>query len=578
VRVTDGYTRLLRVQQLLSGGGWFETRLTHSNWPWGDPNHWTRPLDVVILLLAAPLAPFLGTKGALIAAGALVSPLFHFLACVAMYWASAPVASREARVLAMPVLLAQPGALAYGTLGRADHHMLLVLLFLLTIGAWLRVGEQPLRRRFVVLAGLFAGLALWISPEGLLTVGFVFAVSGISWLVGREGMARAGLQFTAVLATVVSVAVMVERPPLDWLAVEHDRISVAHLTMCLIAAAFWLAAMHAEASGWSQKARIALLGAASPVSLVLLGALHPGYFQGPGSHIHPELYALIMPHIEELQPIVGWSVPDLARTVFQLGGALVGFPLAIMALRHPRSTAARRSLMVLLLLLPAMVFAAGYQMRLLGYASVSIALTVVAGLDWMLFKIGQPAPGVLSRVKRVGAVAGILVGPLIVGGLLTSAAKQEGPGVKGASGRTPECRGPAIADVLGSMNMPSGAKRTLAVHVNMGPELAWRSGHRILSGPYHRSDHGMLDLVETLTTDDAATWRRQIRTREISLILLCPSRDAHMLGTGGEDSLYHRLLDGRLPDGFSPVELPEHPGMSGFHLFEVQLHRLDSET
>ena len=56
----DSYMRLVRVDALWSGGGWFDNLIVDSNVPLGDTLHWTRPFDVLILLGGWVLEPFLG--------------------------------------------------------------------------------------------------------------------------------------------------------------------------------------------------------------------------------------------------------------------------------------------------------------------------------------------------------------------------------------------------------------------------------------------------------------------------------------------------------------------------------------
>lgn len=57
---TDAYMRMVRVQDLEAGGDWFDARLARVNPPEGHVQHWTRPLDALLLAGAWALEPFLG--------------------------------------------------------------------------------------------------------------------------------------------------------------------------------------------------------------------------------------------------------------------------------------------------------------------------------------------------------------------------------------------------------------------------------------------------------------------------------------------------------------------------------------
>src|SRR3546814_9831483 len=44
----DSYMRMVRVNELAQGGGWFDDTIARANAPYGDTLHWTRPLDVLL--------------------------------------------------------------------------------------------------------------------------------------------------------------------------------------------------------------------------------------------------------------------------------------------------------------------------------------------------------------------------------------------------------------------------------------------------------------------------------------------------------------------------------------------------
>ena len=72
---SDGYARLVRIQRLFETGAWFDVGLPRANRPDGGTLHWTRPLDVLLIILALPLVALIGFSKALFWAGVLVSPL-----------------------------------------------------------------------------------------------------------------------------------------------------------------------------------------------------------------------------------------------------------------------------------------------------------------------------------------------------------------------------------------------------------------------------------------------------------------------------------------------------------------------
>ena len=139
----DSYMRLVRVDALWSGGGWFDNLIVESNAPLGDTLHWTQPFDILILLGGWALDPFLGHERALFWAGSLTSPIIQLGTLVAMAWAVRPLLGKRRAWLAMAVLFAQPAVMFNSLAGRADHHSLQLFLLVVGIGFLVRALQRP---------------------------------------------------------------------------------------------------------------------------------------------------------------------------------------------------------------------------------------------------------------------------------------------------------------------------------------------------------------------------------------------------------------------------------------------------
>ncbi|MCC7015857.1 MAG: hypothetical protein IT564_01470, partial [Rhodospirillales bacterium] len=152
----DGYVRLLRVEALWQGNGWFDRSFPRANAPYGDTFHWTRPLDALISLLALPLVPLLGVKQALFWGGSLSGPVLHGGAVAALAWAALPLVGSTAAVLAGIAATVQYGLISYGSLIRADHHILYIFLAALGFGFTIRALAREGESRNAFFAGLAA--------------------------------------------------------------------------------------------------------------------------------------------------------------------------------------------------------------------------------------------------------------------------------------------------------------------------------------------------------------------------------------------------------------------------------------
>ena len=237
---TDSYMRVLRIMDLYHGGGWYDTVTPKLGAPEGLSLHWTRPVDILILLPAL-LAHLFGAPvdRSVYWIGAGFSTICQILACFAAAWAAKPLWPSPGHRFAALILLTNAAAFGYGIIGRPDHHTLLMLLTALMLGAMVRTAlagsSAAEQRRWAVLGGLFAGFGVWVSPEMLVPIVPVIATLGLFWLdapLDRKRMpetemrdwAAAGAVFSLAMAAVILVAIPIEQPPAHWLAPEYDKV------------------------------------------------------------------------------------------------------------------------------------------------------------------------------------------------------------------------------------------------------------------------------------------------------------------------------------------------------------------
>ena len=116
----DSYMRLLRVTQLFETGDWFNITIPHTNAPYGEELHWTRPFDVLLLAGALVLEPFLGFERALYWWGSLSAPLLHVATALVLAWAVTPIFDRDRRFIVVVTLLPQLAVWTQGIPPKAD--------------------------------------------------------------------------------------------------------------------------------------------------------------------------------------------------------------------------------------------------------------------------------------------------------------------------------------------------------------------------------------------------------------------------------------------------------------------------
>ena len=559
---------------LFRSGGWFDIVIERSNAPYGDALHWTRPMDLLILGLAAFLTPFAGAEDALFVSGAVSSPLIAFLACIAMAWAARPVVGPVRAFLAVFILLLQPAVLSYTMASRADHHSLQFLVFIFCIGATLRLLQRDPPKKTAVLAGVGYGFALWVSIELLLLIALCQAALGLHWLRNDDRNDRGAHRFRpafraamAFLATTATV-LMIERSPGDWLVAEQDRISIVHLTVATIVLGFWAAIHLFERQGgaaWTVQRKAFLAGAAAAVGFAVLIVAFPEMLAGPFAAVDPRILPIWHERVAELKPLLPTDMKQLGRFLFFIGAGVPALIfLAIVAWRERNDAAGMRWLFLAIVLAVYLALALKH-LRFAPFAEIAYvwALTEMVGrvIAWSEKHLSGPR----QFAVKCSATFLVILGTLMAGTFLIAVT----PSAE-ADDANPECRVSHVAPLLSAADGLGAQPLTIGGLLDYGPEILFRTPHAVISAPYHRNGDGIWDSYRLLATDDESESRAIIARRGIDLIVICPSTAERNFYLDGNDTenLYSRLLDGDIPSWMRPASFGAE-ALDGFRVFRV---------
>ncbi len=566
---TDSYTRLIRVGLLAETGAWYDTVIPRMNVPFGLALHWTRPMDVLLLAGAWTLLPFADFPSALYWSGVFATPVLQVGACLAIAWAAAPLMDHRGRLLAMIALLAQPVVTGYSLAGRADHHTLQALIYIVALGWTVRASVAPGRLKAAVAAGAAAGLGLWVSVEFLLPLASLFGALGLLAVVVGRDWARASLAAAAGLVLVVGLAVLLEHPPSQLLLAEYDRISAPHLLLSLAVLVTWglVLTLDQALSLRSPAQRLAATTASLVATALPLLLVYPRLLHNPMADMDAQVWELYMTSITELQPLLPSDARSLGKAIAYLGPGLAALPFAAwQILRRPRSSRAHAWLPVglgLLAFLPLSL----YQVRFGLWAGVVFALGIAGILASLFVRVDGLVSPAWRATARVGASAALIPGFLLVGGSIMSS---------GAPGATPADRfkeGPCtVRDLADALNGEfwRDPVRTVLMVPDFGPEIVYRTPHSVVGAPYHRIASAILDTYRVLVATEDESSRQLVAARGVDLVVLCPAHDRGFFGRAPQPSatLYERLVGGNPPRWLEARALPGEAGQA-FMMFEV---------
>lgn len=567
----DAYLRLDRVRLLWESGSWFDSTDPRISPPHGLVLHWTRPMDMVLLAGALPLAPFLGFREALHLWGVLVGPALQVAFLLALMWAAAPVLERSWRWLIALFSIAQPAILGTFVLGRPDHHGLLMLWLAVWIGLTIRLLMEPEKRNWAVWAGIAGAAGLWISVETLPATALGIFSMGLFWLLGERRLAAALVTQGASLLAGVAAALLIERGGSAFSGNEFDQISVAHLVLFGLNFAFWagvtrVGGRHGTDSSWVRRAAWSVPGAA--LAGAVLWWAEPGFFRSPLADAGEMYMALVTGLVVESEPLfilggdAGWTWATVARPLHWLGIGLPALPWIGYGL-HSGSATERRLWTFLGLGAVAFLSLAVAEVRWSSYAEVFLLISYTSLAAVILSRIGSRFRRPALTIVRPLAVIGLAVWFL----LPTAAIKSADSGATETAGAG--CPLKPLSKILSDPNGWGDRPRRILALMDFGPELLYRTPHSVFTVPNHRPHPGFTTVYRIMTARRADDAKSLLRANDVDLLVTCPKSAERVLYETGYETFFQALARGEVPDFLTPVPLPEPLGRS-FKVFSVR--------
>lgn len=368
----DIWVRLTQVRQWLQPGGFFDHLIRNTNAPFGGVStHWTRPLDILLVVFTAATPQAFPMDTRLLIAAAYLPPCLGLCALFFMSRAAFRL-FENTHVLGCLVILFffSATAFSYFAPGDSDHHGLLCMLWTAVI--CFAVFPPALWAR--VLLGISLGLMLWVSPEALLLIAAVYGVLGIYAIMHPEEMPPLAVAALAAAVT-VNLALFVEVPP-DRIfnQITYDTLSVAHVAVLYLAAAgATLLALLFNRSHMPVPARFLCSGLTGMLALLVQYVLFPKFFYGPLVDADSFIFTDYLPHVPEAQPLFRSM---MAGAFFIVQPVLAA--ITLVALLRGRIRAGRRRVLAVLGVFLAVAFGMAFiQMRFIYYLQ-PVAMIILA--------------------------------------------------------------------------------------------------------------------------------------------------------------------------------------------------------
>lgn len=565
----DSYMWLVRAQDLWANGDWWNHVNVRISPPDGFAQHWTRPLDFLIFTGTLVLEPLMGVESARFWVGVFMNALISVPALFAFAWAARPLIADhrdyEWLWLVGVFFLFMPSGMANFAVGRPDHHALVILFTTLFLGAALRSIETPSSRKYALLAGLFAAVALWVSIQALPFMIAVMAAMGLWWLLGKPDLATCLTVISFSAALFMLAALFIEYGALA-VGDLYDTLSPPYVAAFLLCGLFWLLLARLQERSSVLNARAPRILVATLLAAAILGVLwmlFPGFFSNPMDSDSDLSTVLMNPYIKELQP--SYAALEKEESLFRAigvairkgGVAIVALPVLLYGcFKAPME---KRPLWTVLLVL-AMVYLplAFFQIRWNGQAN-SIVVFPYAVMAVVLLRKLSDVRKVEKLLPLLRPIAIVLFStwsyaPLLTANMLLAAESDELAEQPGKS-----CDYHSAIPVLNDAAGLGAEPQNIMMGVNSTAIILYETSHRVYAIANHRMTDGFQRLHNTFSAADDGTAHEALREARADLILTCkyaPDMIIHKT-SDGSPSFHDRLAEGSIPDFLEPIALPE---------------------
>lgn len=543
---SDDYLRLQQVRDLLAGQSWFDLTQHRIAPPGGLASHWSRLVDVPLLLFIVPLTPLVGARAAELAAlaGAPLLTLFVLLLAVTLIVRRLIGSSPQTLFIAWLFAIMPLHVMMQIHPGRIDHHGWQIALAAIVFAALL--DDRP--QRSGIVAGIVTALFLTISIEGAPFAVAALAVVALLWVAGREPGIRLA-RFAQALGLTTLVATAAFAPAARWTESFCDAVMPAHLaTLGIFAVTATFAIRFGDRRGPVVRA-LALAIAALP-AIAAFDVIAPQCLANPYGAMTPLVRRVWFDSILEGLPV--WMQGE-SGAVAAIAFPAIGLLGAALAWRRHRTRG-----WLVAMLLGALTLATGVLVyRASGIAQV-VALPGAVVLVEAVMAWAAARRTMLARVVLQASVVMALspLGPLVAAAAIVP---ENAPAPAPGSG--------TACDLDCAVRRLDRLPPALLMNpIDLGPPIIGWTRHSVYVASYHRLQRPLDDTIRLFTGSDEQA-RAFVGAHRLRYIVIAPD--------GEEIGVYRKyapggfaahLASGRVPGWLRRVDFG---GGTALLLFEV---------
>jgi hypothetical protein len=529
----DDFLRLQQIRDFVAGQSWFDLTQRRMAAPDGLAMHWSRLVDIPVLLFVVPLTPLIGAHLAEVVA-TIGAPLLNLLALmIAIVVITRRLVGHDVATSVLACLMALSAPTVYLQIhpARIDHHGWQIAFAILAVAAMLHR-----KSRFSgIAAGVALALYINISIEGAPFVAAAVGIVGLLWAFGREDAERL-LTMVCTLAVTSVAATALTAPSYRWTENYCDAVMPSHLLAMAVAAAGTVLAVRLGATRHAAT-RLVLLVLVLLVTVATFGSIAPTCLGSPFGKLDPVIDKFWYQNVTEGLPFWRQDAITAATMVAFPVMAAIGTILGVIRAKSPEMQ--RRWLIMLALLV--VTFVTGAMVRR------AAGVTHIVALPGALILIGiairaaeQRLPSPLGAVATAAAI--MAMSPITP--IFAVASMMSPPKVMAApKGPVDPCERLCVLDRL--------AKRPaepMLASIDLGPMVIARTPHSVYGTGYHRM---VGPLRETILFFEGSSAQGEafMRRKGFRHILVSPtSAEAVLFMKKAPKGMMAQLVKGPLPD------------------------------
>jgi hypothetical protein len=539
---TDDALRMVQVRDLLAGQGWFDLTIYRLNPPDGLFNHWSRIVDLPLLLLLKVCGIFLAPDLAERAARLVFPALMLLLLFMAIARAAQSMFGQEGIAPALLLVVLSGVSVGQFQPGRIDHHAPQIVLLAWTFALSVE-GLDGARRRNMAGAGALSAISLGISIENITFIAALTAFLVLVWALrcGTEDR-RTVRDYGIGLLTILPAVFLATVAPARWHIASCDALSFSYLVPFMLLAAGLILFSFLDVT--NAVTRIAMMLGLGSTLVAVSAYLFPHCLQGPLSRVDPVLRSYWLENVSEARNLIAALTANPQFTILTVAPLFLCSLPAIEAARRSKGNA-RLQWILLLTFLLAGILTTIWQIR----AGSSLGpLTCIAGA-WLILRLRSVLESrQLQTAPLLALGAALFISPTGWAMLHGAAHALARPtvGASNASAVTEQasvnCFDPNIYGRL--VLLPKGL---VAAPIDAGAHILALTHHSALAAAYHRNNNGNRKIFDLFTANpDKASLL--MREGGIRYIVFCKSAaERAILKQLAPNGLGSQLFAGKMP-------------------------------